>query len=72
MKKKTLEIYDANSIKIQSVEFQKSSESIGWVAVNFERDKYLPFSLYHSLNKMKETLIIQGYTWEWKNTNWLF
>jgi len=54
------------------VGFQKPNDTLGWIAVHFERDKYMPFALHESLAKMKTSLLDQGFTWEWKNTNWLF
>jgi|GEM_PF-3362501 len=72
MKTKILEIYDSHAHKIQTVGFQKPNDTLGWIAVHFERDKYMPFALHESLAKMKTSLLDQGFTWEWKNTNWLF
>ena len=71
MKNKILEIYK-NGDHVQTVNFQEINDTIGWIAVYFERDKYLPFVMHDSLEKMKSTLLEQGFTWEWKHTNWLF
>ena len=71
MKDKILEIYK-NGEKVQTVNFQKGNDAVGWMAVNFDRDKYLPFYMHDSMEQIKAKLLEQGFTWEWKNTNWLF
>jgi hypothetical protein len=68
---KILEIYKSGE-HVQTVHFQKINDAMGWVAVNFDREKYLPFYMYESTDQIKSKLIEQGFTWEWKNTNWLF
>lgn len=64
MKLKHLRIY-RDGEHIQTVTFMKDSDISGWTATNFNREKYMPFSLHHSANKMKQILIAEGLTWDW-------
>ena len=72
MNVKILEIYNAQSHKIQTIIFQKPNDTVGWIAVNFDRDKHMPFTLDESISNIKASLLKQNFTWEWKDTSWLF
>jgi hypothetical protein len=56
-----------NGKHIQIVTFQR--DNYGWRATHFDSDKYLPFNLHDSPEKMKKALVGQGLTWEWTSSN---
>ena len=65
MKTRKLKLYK-NGKHFQTVIFQKSNEIVGWSAVNFDPDKYMPFNLHDSIELMKKSLIEEQIEWKWE------
>lgn len=67
-KVKLLLLFDGEK-HVQTVRFEKHTETIGWRAVHFDRDKRLPFYLYDSLPLMKEKIDKENLTYQWQNAD---